>query len=263
MEQTMVKNPRSGWREDEIDQLWREIQRANASGQPLRSVFEEMGGRLGRKPNSVRNYYYKQQRGQEGDAVRRAQPFETFTEAESRSLLKSVLRARAQGQSVRACVTALAQGDHARMLRYQNKYRSLLKKRPELVTELCRELEGEGIACISPIRPSGEDAAALRNQIAVKAGALGDADVQRMLTGINALLDRAIEKDAQVQGDRLRVRLDMALLRYDELSRAVGDMLLCCKEYLGQEETVRTAALPAFLTSLSQHVSQAENALAK
>ena len=45
MEQTMVRGPRSGWREDEIDQLWREIQRANASGQPLRSVFEEMGRR--------------------------------------------------------------------------------------------------------------------------------------------------------------------------------------------------------------------------
>ena len=168
MEQTMVRGPRSGWREDEIDQLWREIQRANASGQPLRSVFEEMGGRLGRKPNSVRNYYYMQLRGQEGDTLRRAQPFETFTEAEVRSLLKSVLRARAQGQSVRACVMALSQGDHARMLRYQNKYRSLLKKRPELVAEICRELEAEGVACESPIRPAGEDAAALRNQIAVK-----------------------------------------------------------------------------------------------
>ena len=42
MEQTMVRGPRSGWREDEIDQLWREIQRANASGQPLRSVFEAL-----------------------------------------------------------------------------------------------------------------------------------------------------------------------------------------------------------------------------
>ena len=67
MEQTMVRGPRSGWREDEIDQLWREIQRANASGQPLRSVFEEMGGRLGRKPNNMRNYYYMQLRGQHGD----------------------------------------------------------------------------------------------------------------------------------------------------------------------------------------------------
>ena len=149
------------------------------------------------------------------------------------------------------------------MLRYQNKYRSLLKKRPELVAEICRELEAEGVACESPIRPAGEDAAALRNQIAVKAGALGDPDVQRMLTGINALMDRAIGNDPQIQGDRLRVRLDMALLRYDELSHAVGDMLLCCKEYLGQEDAVRTAALPAFLTSLSQHVSQTENALAK
>ena len=149
MEQTMVRGPRSGWREDEIDQLWREIQRANASGQPLRSVFEEMGGRLGRKPNSVRNYYYMQLRGQEGDTLRRAQPFETFTEAEVRSLLKSVLRARAQGQSVRACVMALSQGDHARMLRYQNKYRSVIKNRPEYVEKLVAEdPDIKGIWCV-------------------------------------------------------------------------------------------------------------------
>lgn len=260
MQQTMVKGARSGWREDEIDQLWHEIQRANASGQPLRSVFEEMGGRLGRKPNSVRNYYYMQLRGQQGDAVRRAQPFETFTEQEVRALVKAVLRGRAQGQSVRACVTQLAQGDHARMLRYQNKYRAVLKKRPALIEELCGELQAEGVACQNPLEMA-RHADSLRGQITLKAGTLGDADIMHMLTGINALLDRAMAHDAPIQNDRLRVQLDMARLQNDALCRAVGDMLLCCKEYLGQEEDMRTAALPAFLTSLSQHISLVENAV--
>ena len=47
------------------------------------------------------------------------------------------------------------------------------------------------------------------------------------------------------------------------VDRATFGMLRDMLPYLGQEDAVRTAALPAFLTSLSQHVSQTENALAK
>ena len=56
MEQTMHL-ARNGWQPEEIDMLWQEIQSAADSGAPLKSVFERMGKALGRKPNSVRNYY--------------------------------------------------------------------------------------------------------------------------------------------------------------------------------------------------------------
>lgn len=260
MEQTAVKCTHAGWREDEIDALWNEIRQANASGQPLRSVFETMGDRLGRKPNSVRNYYYMQLRARDSAAVRRAAPFETFTEQEVRSLVRAVLAARAQGQSVRACVMELAQGDHALMLRYQNKYRSVLKKRPELIAEICRDLEDSGITVSLPAVQQ-KSTQEMRDEIAVKAAALGDPDVSQMLGGLNALLDRALKHDPQLRHDRLQVQLDMALLHHDALCRAAGDMLLLCKEYLGQEEDTRFAALPAFLTSLTQHVSAVENAM--
>ena len=82
-----------------------------------------------------------------------------------------------------------------------------------------------------------------------------------MLSGMNTLLARALNADPQVGQDRLRVRLDMATLRYDALCREAGDMLLLCKEYLGQEEDVRTAAMPAFLSELSQRVTRVENAM--
>ena len=72
MEKTVLKSSRAGWREDEIDRLWDEIRRANENGQPLRSVFEEMGDQLGRKPNSVRNYYYMRLPGSRRHAPRRA-----------------------------------------------------------------------------------------------------------------------------------------------------------------------------------------------
>ena len=260
MEQTAVR-AHSGWREDEIDQLWHEIQAANEKGRPLRSVFEQMGETLGRKPNSVRNYYYMQLRPRDGQGMRRAAPFETFTEDEVRALVRGVLLARARGQSVRAAVMALSGGDHARMLRYQNKYRSVLKKRPELIEETLEELRQEGVACVSPLECAPRER--LQESARQKAGVLGDPDVNQLFTGLNALLDRALQNDPAVSRDRLRVRLDMAELRCDHLCRAAGDMLLLCKEFLGQEEDTRMAVLPAFLEALSQHVAAVENAISE
>jgi len=261
MEQITAHAAHGGWREDEIDQLWHGIQRANESGQPLRTVFEQMGETLGRKPNSVRNYYYMQLRGRDGSALRRAAPFETFTEEEVRALVRDVLRARARGQSVRAAVMALSGGDHTRMLRYQNKYRSVLKKRPQLIQEALEELREEGVSCQNPLEAAAPPAEGLRRQVEEKAAALGDPAVRMLLSGMDALLNRAMEKDAQMSHDRLRVQLDMATLRYEDLCRAAGDMLLLCKEYLGQEEETRSAALPAFLSELARRVTGLENAM--
>lgn len=259
MEQTAVR-AHGGWREDEIDQLWRQIQQANESGQPLRSVFERMGETLGRKPNSVRNYYYMQLRPKDGQAMRRAAPFETFSDQEVRDLVRGVLTARAKGQSVRAAVMALSGGDHALMLRYQNKYRSVLKKRPQLIRQTVDALRAEGVDCPDPLAADAEETD-LREEVTRKAQALGDSDVTRMLNGMNALLDRALSADPRVGRDRMRVRLDLAQLRYEDLCRASRDMLLLCKEYLGQEEDTRMAVLPAFLEALSRHVTSVENAM--
>ena len=176
MEQTAVR-AHTGWREDEIDRLWDGIRQANASGEPLRTVFEEMGKSLGRKPNSVRNFYYMQLRRRDGADVRRAAPFETFTEDEVRALVRDVLVARSRGQSVRSAVMALSQGDRARMLRYQNKYRSVLKKRPELVSDVVEELRQEGIVC--PISPLGRPPEKLMEEVQEKANALADPAVQK------------------------------------------------------------------------------------
>ena len=187
MEQTAVRT-HTGWREDEIDRLWDGIRQANASGEPLRTVFEEMGRSLGRKPNSVRNFYYMQLRRREGANVRRAAPFETFTEDEVRALVRDVLVARSRGQSVRAAVMALSQGDRARMLRYQNKYRSVLKKRPELVQGVVEELRQEGIACPDPLMAGHPEA--LMEEVQEKANALADPAVRQMLTGIFPAADR-------------------------------------------------------------------------
>ena len=108
----------------EIDALQQSVEAAERSGESLRSVFERMSRQLGRKPNSIRNFYYAQVRAAQGEDGARATPFETFSPEEVERLVEQVLTARAQGVSVRACVRQMADGDRTRMLRYQNKYRS-------------------------------------------------------------------------------------------------------------------------------------------
>ena len=54
----MQGRARTGWREDETARLFQAVSEASQEGQALRHVFEQLSGELGRKPNSIRNYYY-------------------------------------------------------------------------------------------------------------------------------------------------------------------------------------------------------------
>ena len=150
MEQAISRGgKRMGWSEFESRLLWETAEEAQQRGQPLKAVFERIAQQTGRRPNSIRNYYYSQVRQQE-DGPARAQRFVPFTQEEVDWLMEQVLRARAQGQSVRACLQALSEGDHSRMLRYQNKYRSVIKNRPDYVKQLVERLHGEGVDCDQP-----------------------------------------------------------------------------------------------------------------
>ena len=58
MTQITTHHPRSGWKEDEARLLFDAVRAAAEDGRSLREVFQEVGGQLQRKPNSIRNYYY-------------------------------------------------------------------------------------------------------------------------------------------------------------------------------------------------------------
>ncbi|MBQ4074642.1 MAG: hypothetical protein IJD39_05505 [Clostridia bacterium] len=256
MEQTMHL-ARNGWRQEETDLLWKEIRSAAETGAPLRGVFEKMGEALGRKPNSVRNYYYMQLRDQAGEELRRAAPFETFTEDEVHQLLRQVLSARGKGQSVRACVMALSNGDRGLMLRYQNKYRSILRKRPELIESVCRELAEEGIPCPDTaalaIRKEEKPAVVIRRQLAQAE----DADVQMAFHALEALAQRA-QQAGEGSGDRLRVQRDLLLMQLEDLQLAARDVIRTCKDFLGSDEEIKTQCLPLFCQSLAEGIARLE-----
>ncbi len=243
-----VRPARCGWQQEETDMLWREIRAAADSGAPLRQVFDRMGQALGRKPNSVRNYYYMQLRDQAGEELRRAAPFETFTEDEVHDLLRRVLMARGEGRSVRSCVMDMSNGDRTLMLRYQNKYRSILRKKPDLIAQVRHELEAEGLPC-------PDQAAA-----APPTGVLpdGDPDAQAIWTHTAALAQRARENAVSAH-DRLRVQRDLLAMQLEDLQSAAKCMLADCKDFLGEEEAVRPFRLDAFCQALSGHIARIES----
>ena len=259
-----------GWQEQETSRLFSAVQAARGSGAPLRQVFEDLSVDLGRKPNSIRNFYYAQVRAAQGEDGARATPFETFSPEEVERLVEQVLTARAQGVSVRACVRQMADGDRTRMLRYQNKYRSTVRTRPEIVRRVMDRLNEQGRAFVSPYgqEAGGAELAALKN----RAQESGDAHIGQLFESLDYLLARALEKPAddggaQRRADRLGARCDMLRIALDEQKRfgrlksEAGGMVTFLKEYVALPETARQSGLQAFCEQAAQRLSRVECAL--
>lgn len=141
-----MKGTQRGWTAEEDAALLKATDAARKQRLPLKNAFDAVAVTLNRRPNSVRNHYYTQLKATED-----AEPaFRPFTEDETNRLLKTVLLAQANGQSVRACTLRMAGGDTRSMLRYQNKYRALLKAQPEKVLSVRRELLTQGYAVPDP-----------------------------------------------------------------------------------------------------------------
>lgn len=241
--ENVVRTGRGGWQESEIRQLREAVRRAGGNGEPLRGVFEKIGASLGRKPNSVRNYYYACLKREEADAAPHAAPFQTFTQDEVRSLVHDVLAARAQGVSVRACVQRMAGGDRKDMLRYQNKYRSVLKTRPALVRQIIDEMRENGEPVFDPYAAQSAQAQPLHDGVVLRAEASGDPALLGLLRGLDVLLARA------------------DLLEQSPLCCACRPLVTAAKDFLGLEEEARFAALPAFCETLREHVGAVESAM--
>ena len=205
---------RAGWQASETDQLFAAVRQASAEGVPLRAVFERLSADLGRKPNSIRNYYYACLR-QQPQSVPRTPAFEPFTPEETHRMLREILIGRGEGLSVRACVMRMSGGSQSRMLRYQNKYRTLLRHRPEMIAQVAEELRQEGLPCPAPEPPRTEqaDAAFCDPEDAAAARLMAQPCVHHLLEGLKELLRRAAraEESADLQRalDRQQVQHDL------------------------------------------------------
>lgn len=166
-----------GWTEEETTQLFEEARRADEEGRPVKSVFAQIAAITGRKPNSIRNYYYLKLK--ENSSLAKA-AFVPFEDEEVESLLRTMLTAQAKGRSVRSVANELGNGDQKAMLRYQNKYRSTLRNNPELVRQVLSQLRSEGAEAFDPFEKKPSDSKELSAALS-KAGVDGNALVNNLL----------------------------------------------------------------------------------
>ena len=271
MESQAKTHARAGWQEDETNRLFSAVKEASAAGAPLRSVFETLSGEMGRKPNSIRNYYYACLRQRPEAAQLRAAPFTVFTPEETHELLRQVLMARGQGMSVRSCVMRMAGGDHSRMLRYQNKYRTLLRRRPELIEAVREELQQEGLPCPKDTALDRADAAFCDPDDTAAARLMAEPCVSHMLEGLKELLRRAARAeeaaDLQRELDRTQVRHDLRRMAwekdFDEVSAQLESILCLLRDFLALPAESQALQLGTFRDAALEEVGKAEALLTK
>ena len=134
----------NGYSRAEAEELVRYVGEGRRMGKTLTSLFAAYGKAHGRAGGSVRNYYYKLLKTEnaapllEGKGLR-AETIVPFTDGETDEMLRSILAERKKGCSVRRAIANVCGGDAKKMLRYQNKYRNMLKKQPDAVRAAARK----------------------------------------------------------------------------------------------------------------------------
>jgi len=243
MEQAVSRTGRrSGWSETENQLLWETADEAQQQGLPLKVVFERIAEQTGRRPNSIRNYYYAQVR-ERGDGQQHPARFVPFTQEEVDWLMEQVLIARAAGQSVRSCLQKLSGGDHSLMLRYQNKYRAVIKSRPEYVREMVERLNEQGVECDTPrvnhrVRA---DVGASCGRLEDEARRSGDVELARACETLAGYL-RGLRGNGAANG----------------LAEAAQELIDPIKEFLAYTEEERHERLEGFCEALSARLGLVE-----
>lgn len=141
---------RTGWKDEETELLLNEVKKAEEKKLPLKAVFSKVADETGRKPNSIRNYYYMKVKEDGSGLDKRTVNFMPFGKTEIRKLIADVLKAQGEGESVRSCTLRLGGGDRHKMLRYQNKYRSIIKNNRSLVQSVMDELSASNEKYFNP-----------------------------------------------------------------------------------------------------------------
>ncbi len=137
-----------GYKEKDVLELAQYIQSKKA--QPLSKSFLEYALEHGKAKGTVRNLYYALAKKSNVDdefcqKYLGGQKFTVgkiveFKKDEEEKLIKTILKEKANGKSVRKTINELANGDEKVALRYQNKYRNFIKNSPEIAEKYSLEL---------------------------------------------------------------------------------------------------------------------------
>ena len=155
----------NNWTIKQTKELFDLVYKSSEEKKGLMWAFGQMSSSSGKSINSVRNYYYSQLKifsivpnlasdlkiklvgSKRGDFV-------LFNQDEIDNLIATILINKAKGQSVRATIAHLSNGDEKKALRLQNKYRSMVANQKHKVTNILRKLNENGEIYFNPYTKS-------------------------------------------------------------------------------------------------------------
>jgi len=188
---------KSAWTKLKISKLL-----ALVEASPSKSrAFAQIAKQMGLKPASVRNFFYKYQQAENPVPFKK----QKFTKPEIRAFLREIILGYSRGESVRSICLTLAEGDRARMLRYQNKYRQIRASDQPLINQTVAALEKEGYIVKSPL-PTPQPADILSMPVPNYAAYhnLTDQDITNLFMG----LVRLVRKQGESQIEKLRAEIE-------------------------------------------------------
>ncbi len=131
-------------------------------GKGLTSAFKDFSNKHEIAEGSVRNFYYKTvKKANKDNKLKRKlgitnelfpKFIEEFNYQEERELLYTVLNGLAKGRSVRNVILEISNNNEKLALRFQNKYRNLLIKKPNLVMETVEKIKTESGKTFNPYK---------------------------------------------------------------------------------------------------------------
>lgn len=215
----------NGYTEDEARELIDFVENGRRAGKTLTALFAAFGESHGRARGSVRNYYYTLMKNEQGDQRivelldgRRLTvgKIRAFSEEEADEAIRSILKERAKGMSIRKAIFQLSAGDDKLMLRLQNKYRNTLKKEPERIAKIERELFGKSTIGVQ----KGGGRSAVNDSVTpiLRGEAARDLLQKRLEKEINALYDR-LAQSLRLENERLRKENDLLRAELEGLKK--------------------------------------------
>ena len=179
-------------------------------GVNLTESFIKFAQKTGKSKGTIRNMYYALVKHSLTDKEFTAKylggtplvvnKIVEFDEKTEQNLIEQILILKSQGKSVRGAILELANGDSTLALRYQNKYRNILKNQPERIKERAKEL---GIKEI--VNPYNK---------------LPEVQYLRLKQEIDGLVDR-ISLKINTENQILRERISMLEAENDRLNKLV------------------------------------------
>ncbi|MDY2879380.1 MAG: hypothetical protein SOT34_00350 [Candidatus Borkfalkiaceae bacterium] len=168
----------SRFNDEDLVTLFTLAEEAKREGKSLGGVFAEVSKRTGTAKGSVRNLYYKKLKEKaEGsektmeflkNSELKASRVLSFSDEEARQVVRNILLGASKGKSVRRTVAELSHGDEKTALRYQNKYRNMLRNDKETVRSIVGEIRRERGYCFDPYagkKGKGDLLSCLRREI--------------------------------------------------------------------------------------------------